>query len=441
MHLALIRRPGRSDNDLPVLGLLVVLLLLLLAGGGGFMMMYMRRAQLARLEALQDELRAQEALEEARAKEADAKRQKEQPVDDLLRANRPHPATPALERGLARCREGQVNEGLLWFARGLEESGDNPAMQLVFRANLAGWGLGQAERKLADQKGAVVALAVSPDGQSVLAGSDDGSARAWRTDNGQPAGEAPPGKGKVSAVGFGAGGKEWLVAQGDRCHQIDAKTGKPVGEPVQPPGTVLAMTATADGPVVMFGTCERGTWLAEDGGREGAKQLFDAPSPVLSAALGPGAKVVLTGHEDQIARVWGADGKPLGNPLRHEAPVRAVAVSADGSRFATAAGKTAQVWDAATHQPIGRPLSHEADVFSVAFTPDGKGLLTGDRAGAVRIWPVPAPLAGDPRRLKLWVEVMARTELDGAGAARPLNETILRDRRQRLQELGGPLTP
>jgi hypothetical protein len=442
MHLPLVRRPGRSDNDLPVLALLVVVLLLLLAGGGGFMFVYMRRAQAARMDAMQAELQAQEELEQARAREAEANRRKEQAVDDLLRANRPHPATPALERGLARCREGEINEGLLWFARGLEESGDNPAMQAVFRANMAGWGgVAQDERKLADHKGAVVALAVSPDGQAVLAGGDDRAARAWRIDNGQPAGEVPPGEGKVSAVGFGAGGKEWFVANEGRCRRVDAKMNQPVGEPIDPPGTVLAMTAGADGSVMMLGTCEQGIWLAENGGKEGARRFAAAPSPVLSAALGPDAKLVLTGHDDRLTRVWGADGKQLGDPLRHEAPVRAVAVSADGSRFATAAGKTAQVWDAATHQPVGRPRSHEADVLAVAFAPDGKGLLTGDRAGAVRVWPVPAPLAGDPRRLKLWVEVMARKQLDGAGTARPLDEQALGIRHKQLQELGGPLTP
>jgi WD40 repeat protein len=199
------------------------------------------------------------------------------------------------------------------------------------------------------------------------------------------------------------------------------------------------MTAAADGKLLMFGTCEQGVWLAEDGQRQDARKLFRADSPILSAAVGPGARLIVTGHEDRTTHLWGADGKPLGKPLSHAAPVQAVAVSGDGTLFATAAGKGVRLWDAATHQPIGRPLAHDADVLSLAFSADGKALLTGDRGGAVRQWQVPAPSAADGRRLKLWVEVMAGKELDAAGFIHPLNETTLQDRRQKLQALGGPL--
>jgi WD40 repeat protein len=210
---------------------------------------------------------------------------------------------------------------------------------------------------------------------------------------------------------------------------------------VESPGTVLAMTLKADGKALMLGTCERGVWLSEDGGRGGAASPFTPDSPVLSAALGPEAKLILTGHEDRMARVWGADGKAIGKPLSLDAPVRAVAVSADSKVLATAAGKTVRLWDGTTHLPLGRPLLHEADVFSVAFTPDGKGLLAGDQAGAVHRWTVPGPLVGEVPRVKLWVEVMAGKELDAKGGFRALGDKERLDRKQKLQELGGPLTP
>ncbi len=443
-----VRRAAHSDNDMTVIGLLVALLLILLAGGGGFMMWQARRsrmmavqAELARTDAIIREMEVHTREAEDMAREAAAKLPKDQPVEDLLHPRGQHPAEPALKQGLTLCGQGQINEGLLWFVRGLEQSGDDAALQRVFRANLAAWDETHGSRKLAQQKGAVTALALSPDGKLVLTGADDGAARAWQTEGGQPAGESMPAEGKVTALGFGAGGKEWLVANETASRRIDAATGKPIDEPVEPPGTILAIGVKADGQVMMFGTCEQGTWLAPDGGRAGVKKLFTAPSPVLSAALGPDVQVVLTGHDDQQARVWGARGKPLGNPLPHAAPVGAVAVSADGKLFATGAGQTAHLWDAATHQPIGRPLAHEADVLAVAFTPDGNGLLTGDQAGSVRRWEVPAPLAGDVRRLKLWVEIRAAKELDGAGTARPLNQAALMDRRQKLQAAGGPPKP
>ncbi len=436
MLLPPVRRPGRSDTDVTVLGILVLLLLLLL-GGGGFVVWQWQRAQMVRAAMMAEEEARAEA-DEARAQAM--ARPKERPMEDLLREGRRPATAPLLERGLERCTKGEVSEGLLWFVRGLEQS-DDDALRRVFRANLAAWGQAQSGRQLFTQKGAVTALAVSPDGQAVLSGGEDGAARAWPADGGRPLREAPPGEGKVTALGYGPGGKHWLVAHGDRFRQIDAATGQPMGEPQEPPGAVLALTAKADGQLLLFGTCAQGVWQSVDGERQGAVKLFTPDSPVLSAALGPDAKLILTGHDDHSARLWGADGKAAGTPLRQEAPVGAVAVSADGQWLATAAGKAGRLWDAATRLPVGRPIANDADIAALAFAPDGKGLLTGDRAGAVRRWPVPAPLEGDLPRIKLWVEVMAGKELDAAGNLRPLSDATLRDRRQKLQAVGGPLMP
>jgi hypothetical protein len=443
------RRPGRSDTDVTVIGLLLALLLLLLAGGGGVFVWQMRKAEQYRMEAMAQAEAAREAEELARAEgeearaAAERRRPKEPPrVQDLLREGQPHPATPCLQEGLKACAAGQVNVGLLWFARGLEQSGNDAKQQRLFRANLAAWGQPQPPpRELFRQKGAVTALAVSPDGKTILAGSEDGAARAWPIDGGKAVGEAPPAEGKVGAVGFGAGGKEWLVANGRDVRRVDPATGKPVGESSETPGDVVAMGSAANGKPMMCGTCEQGVWLAEGGRRQGATKLFNLESPMLSAALGLDARMILTGHEDHMARLWGADRKPLGSSLRHDGPVRAVAVSADGTWLATATGKAVRLWDAARRQPVGPPRVHEAEVASLAFSPDGKTLLTGDAAGAVRLVTVPAPLGEDVQRLELWAETVARAVLDAGGHVHALDEATVLQLRQKLQELGGPPKP
>jgi len=443
-------RSSRSDTDVTVLSLIVVILLLLLAGGGGFMLWRWRSIEQMRQVAQMEEMMARDEAEEARLQaeraqaELDAvKRRKEDPgVEDILRAGRPKPATPALEQGIKLCGQGQVGEGLLWFVRGLEQSADDAALQRTFRTNLAAWGeTPPAPRSLFESKQPVTALAFSPDGKRALAGADDGNARAWPIDGGKPGVEVPHADGEVTAVGFGAGGKQWLVANRAQVRRSDVATGQPLGDSIEPPGEVLAMILTADGKMLMLGICGQGVWLSEDGGREGVKNPIHPESPVLAAALGADAKLILTGHEDHTAQLRDAGGAVLGKPLSHDAPVRGVAVSADGRLLATAAGRSVRLWDTGTHAPIGRTLEHKADVLSLAFAPDGRGLLTGDRAGTARLWQVPAPLGGDVRRLRLWAQFLAGKELDAGGTAHPLTEPALRERRLQLQALGGPPQP
>jgi hypothetical protein len=55
--------------------------------------------------------------------------------------------------------------------------------------------------------------------------------------------------------------------------------------------------------------------------------------------------------------------------------------------------------------------------------------------------PVPAPLGGDPDRIKLWLQVVTGTEMDDAGTLRVLSAHDWDQRRRRLRERGGPPGP
>ena len=442
-------RSSRSDSDMLIMGTIVVIALVLLACGGGFVVWRWRAVEQIRREAIAEEMVARDEAERARlqAEEAQARaeaigrRKQDARVADLLHQAGPKAAPRDLEQAIKLCGQGQVDEGILWFVQGLEQAGDDAALQRTFRINIAAWGFTPPDpATVFDAKQPVTALAFSPDGKTVLAGAEDGSTYAWPIAGGKP-GQATPGNGRVTAVGFGAGGKEWLVARGGQVQRSDAATGQPVGDPVEAPGAVLAMTLKADVQVMMLGTCNQGVWLAEDGRRQGVKNPFHAESPVLAAALGVDAKLIVTGQEDHTIQLHDVEGASLGSPLRHDGPVRAVALSADGRLLAAAAGGTVRLWDVITQAPVGRPLVRKTDVLRLAFSPDGRQLLLAERSGIVETWKVPSPQGGDVRRLRLWAQVLAGKELDAAGTARPLGKAAREERRQQLQELGGPPAP
>ena len=80
-------------------------------------------------------------------------------------------------------------------------------------------------------------------------------------------------------------------------------------------------------------------------------------------------------------QLWdAATGQPLGLPMKHDHAVKAVAISADGTRLATLCDEGAVgLWDLAGFQRNGATPQHADKVIAVAFSSDGSKFATGQR--------------------------------------------------------------
>jgi WD40 repeat protein len=112
---------------------------------------------------------------------------------------------------------------------------------------------------------------------------------------------------------------------------------------------------------------------------------------------GPSSKYLLvSGCSDGRVLLWSDYDKPVSRTLsqQHEGPIRAVAFSADGWRFATAGDdKRIGIWQANTgkflfwlHAEDGL-TAHQGAVTSLRFCPDGQ-LISAGRDHLVKVWRV-----------------------------------------------------
>src|SRR5262249_40058188 len=87
--------------------------------------------------------------------------------------------------------------------------------------------------------GSVLAVAFSPDGQTVLTGSSDGTARLWNAATGKPVAQPLQHQKGVNAVAFRPDGRAVLTGSWDRTARLwDAASGQPA--PLPPPPRIGA---------------------------------------------------------------------------------------------------------------------------------------------------------------------------------------------------------
>jgi WD40 repeat protein len=189
----------------------------------------------------------------------------------------------------------------------------------------------------------VIAIAISPDSQTIASAGDDQSIKLW----------SPQGKLKTQ-----------FEAHRDRIWKLA----------YSPKGNWLA-SASEDGLVKL--------WHSD--GKPGAV-LKAHEGAVWGLAFNPGGDRLVTGSRDDTLKLWDLQGKLIWDRSAESQGLTRVAWSPDGQMIATAGvDNTIKLWS-----PQGERLKilpgHRGMAVSLAFTPDGQLLASGGDDGKVMLW-------------------------------------------------------
>jgi WD40 repeat protein len=288
----------------------------------------------------------------------------------------------------------------------------------------------------------------SPDGRQVVVLDDANAVRVWNAQSGlpqtKPMGHLHPESRIINSVQFSPNGRRLVTAAetvaatpsgyGGEAQIWDASTGEPIGRPLaglsimqrarfSPDGTKL-VTCSGDGFIRVWDVESGEQQLEWQNGRVSTQRVVVqfSPNGKMIATNSPGATVQIwdaatgralgkplqhaadvfwlvfdgagqrlaTASRDKTVRIWSVQtGQMLTPPLVHADPLHvrnSVTFSADGSRLATVAGSSAQVWDAASGRAVTTPLRHDGLVRAVQFSADGRKLLSASEDGTARLW-------------------------------------------------------
>jgi WD40 repeat protein len=246
----------------------------------------------------------------------------------------------------------------------------------------------------------ISSVAFSPDGKTLVSGSDDGTIILWDMEMRQPIGKPLQGHtDQVSNVAFSPNGKILVSGSWDSIilWNIETRYQQPLGEGIVGASSIAF---SPDGKTLALGTYDNTITLWNMETKQPISQpLTGHADQISSIAFSPDGKVLASGSLDNTIRLWDTETyAPTGEPLSgHTNWVSSITFSPNGKTLVS--GSCARIdwsqcvqgeiilWDVKPGQPFGQPLSVDTDhVFSVAVSPDDKMLASGAYNGSIILW-------------------------------------------------------
>jgi WD40 repeat protein len=219
--------------------------------------------------------------------------------------------------------------------------------------NIWDWRTGEYQMSLQEHNGNVTSLAIAPDSQILVSGSLDGI-RVWN-----------------------------LAYQPQRPLYILAKIGNPTTVvAINPNGKILA-SGDEEGNV-QFWNLKQGKRISE----------FSPHSEAIRGlAFSANGEMLISASSDRTIKIWDlASGQILQTLKGHTGEIRAIALHPQGQILASAGNDGIILWNLETGELLTKLKDHHNWVQSLAFSPNGRFLASGGFDFTVKIWETPFTL-------------------------------------------------
>lgn len=261
------------------------------------------------------------------------------------------------------------------------------------------WDWKSARQRSDPQKhtGSVTSVAFSPDGKYLLTGSQDRSVCLWSWESGKPARllqRLQGHTGWITSVAFAPpDGQRILTGSGDGTARLwDRERTREFSHVHLPEQNdwVQWVAYSPDGLQFLTGSREGIVYLWDSYTRTELARLQGHTERVTCATYSPDGRQILTGSQDRTVRVWDRNSACELLCLPGSADwITSVTFSLNNKHFLVGSNDgTASLWEYGTYQRLASLSGQSSAVRMTSFSPDGDIALTCHTNGQVLCWQV-----------------------------------------------------
>ncbi len=242
---------------------------------------------------------------------------------------------------------------------------------------------------LTGQSTLIRSVAFSPDGQTLISGSEDSTLKVWDLKTGSQVQTLTDHSGWISSVAIAPDGQ--TLASGSKDSTINLwnlRTGALLRTLRGHLWPVLAIAISPDGQTLVSGSEDNTIklWNLKTG--QLLKTLAGYTAPFSAVEISSDGWLLAAGSADNTIRIWELHTGRLLHVLRgHSGSVNSVAISSNSALLASSsADKTVKIWNLYAGQLLHTLEGHADEVHTVAFSPDGQILVSGSEDRKIIFW-------------------------------------------------------
>lgn len=243
------------------------------------------------------------------------------------------------------------------------------------------------------ESGWINSVAISPDGQTLVAGCTDSTIKVWNLKTGQFIGSFVGHLSGISSIAISPDGEILVSGSSDRTIKVwNLRTNQLIYNFTED-ALIFSVAISSDSRTLVSvsggGNFDKSIikWRNLNTG-EVTRTLTDYATAALSLAISPNRQLLVSGDFDQSIKVWNFNTSQLIRIMTgHTDAVSFVTISPNGLTLASSSwDNSIKLWNLNSGQLIRTLRGHRSEVNTLAISPDGMTLFSGSSDNTLKVW-------------------------------------------------------